>query len=163
VPQDQGMSETSDSPAWRSRTADAGDLPFVHEGELAYIREHEPEHEAAWLGAIDRNRELWSANLERTIVLEVDGRPIGYAMWAVLDGTATVVTLHVQPAQRRHGLGRTLLDLLVDDVSANGHSELALGVHRANPARRLYESTDFTAAGEEGDYLLFRRRLPSVS
>ncbi len=145
---------------WRSRTANADDLLFLYEGELDYIREREPEQAAAWLRAVDRNRELWRANLDRTTVLEIDGSAIGYAMWAVVDEVATVVTLHVRPAHRRHGLGATLLDLLTDDVRRCGHGVLALGVQRDNPARRLYESAGFTAAGEDGDYLLLRRLLP---
>ena len=92
-------------------------------------------------------------------MLEIDSEAVGYAMWAVMDGVATVVTLHVRPAQRRRGLGRVLLDLLTDDVAGSGHTVLALGVHRANPARGLYESAGFTAAGSDGDYLLFRREL----
>ncbi len=145
---------------WRSRTANADDLLFLYEGELDYIREREPEQAAAWLRAVDRNRELWRANLDRTTVLEIDGSAIGYAMWAVVDEVATVVTLHVRPTHRRHGLGATLLGLLIDDVRRCGHGVLALGVQRDNPARRLYESAGFTAAGEDGDYLLLRRLLP---
>ena len=149
------------SGAVASRPATADDLGFVHDGELAYVREREPEQEAAWLRAVDRNRELWAANLERTTVAEVGGSPAGYAMWAVLDGTATVVTLHVRPELRGQGVGRLLLDLLIDDVARSGHTVLALGVHRANPARRLYESAGFTPAGEVADHLLFRRALVS--
>ena len=97
-------------------------------------------------------------------MLEIDGDAVGYAMWAVMAGVPTVVTLHVRPAYRRHGLGRVLLDLLTDDVARSGHAVLALGVHRDNPARRLYESAGFTAAGTDGDYLLLRRELrPAVS
>jgi ribosomal protein S18 acetylase RimI-like enzyme len=144
---------------WRSRPGAADDLDFVREAELDYIREREPDQEQAWLRAVDRNRALWTANLSRTTVLEIDGEAVGYAMWAVVDGVATVVTLHVRPAHRRRGLGRVLLDLLTDDVARSGHAVLALGVHRANPARVLYESAGFTAAGSDGDYLLLRRGL----
>lgn len=146
-------------PAWRWRTGSARDLPFVHEAELGYIREHEPEQEASWLAAAERNRRLWRENLDRTTVAEVDGAPVEYGMWAVLDGTATVVTLHVLPAHRRRGLGAALLRRVVDDVRRAGHDVLTLGVHRANPARHLYESAGFTQAGEDGDHLLYRLGL----
>ncbi|MGY1804228.1 GNAT family N-acetyltransferase [Blastococcus sp. SYSU D00922] len=149
------MSET----AWCTRPATPADLDLVHDAELDYIREREPEQEAAWLRAADRNRQLWADNLARTTVAELGGAPAGYAMWAVLDGTATVVTLHVRPPHRRHGLGRALLDLVADDVRRAGHSQLALGVHRDNPARHLYESAGFTTSCEDGDYLLYRREL----
>jgi len=145
---------------WRSRPGAADDLDFLQAAELDYIREREPDQESAWLRAVDRNRALRTANLSRTTVLEIDGEAVGYAMWAVMDGVATVVTLHVRPAQRRHGLGRVLLDLLTDDVARSGHTVLALGVHRANPARGLHESAGFTAVGSDGEYLLSRRGLP---
>ena len=155
------MSEPTNGPVWRWRTASTADLPFIHDGELDYIREREPAHEGAWLGAVERNRQLWSANLERTAVAEVDGEPVAYGMWAVLNGVATVVTLYVLTGYRRHGLGAALLDVVVDDVRRKGHDVLALGVHRDNPARRLYESAGFTPAGDDGDYLLLRRSLVS--
>jgi ribosomal protein S18 acetylase RimI-like enzyme len=147
---------------WRSRPGATGDLDFLQEAEYDYIREREPDQESAWLRAVDRNRALWTANLSRTTVLEIDGETVGYAMWAVMDGVATVVTLHVRPAHRRRGLGQVLLDLLTDDVARSGHAVLALGVHRANPARGLYESAGFTAAGTDGDYLLLRRELAAA-
>lgn len=143
----------------RWRAADAADLPFIEAAELAYIREREPDQEAAWLAAADRNRRLWAENLARTTVAEVDGTPVGYGMWAVLEGTATVVTLHVSPAHRRSGLGRRLLAVVADDVRRSGHDVLVLGVHRHNPARRLYESAGFQFTGEDGEYLLLRRDL----
>jgi ribosomal protein S18 acetylase RimI-like enzyme len=135
------------------------DLAAIEDAELGYIREREPGQEDAWLAALDRNRALWAADLDRTTVLETGGTTAGYAMWADVDGVATVVTLHVRPGNRRGGLGRLLLDLLTDDVAASGRPVLALGVHRANPARRLHESASFLPAGVDGDYLLYRREL----
>lgn len=96
----------TEEPDVRWRVADAADLPFIEAAELDYVRAREPGQEAAWLAAADRNRRLWAENLTRTTVAEVGGAPVGYGMWAVLDGTATVVTLHVAPAHRRRGLGR---------------------------------------------------------
>ncbi|SDF32312.1 Ribosomal protein S18 acetylase RimI [Blastococcus fimeti] len=146
-------------PDLRWRAADGADLPFIQAAELEYIRAHEPDQEAAWLEVVDRNRQLWAENLVRTTVAEVGGTPVGYGMWAVMGGIATVVTLHVSPTHRRHGLGRRLLDAVADDARRNGHDVLALGVQRSNPARHLYEAAGFTPAGEDGDYLLFRRNL----
>ncbi|MBN1091759.1 GNAT family N-acetyltransferase [Blastococcus sp. TML/M2B] len=148
-----------EEPQLRWRTASAVDLPLVEAAELDYIRQREPDQEAAWLAALDRNRRLWGENLERTTVVELDGAPVGYGMWTVLDGVATVVTLHVSPAHRRLGLGRRLLDAVADHVRRGGHAALALGVHRENPARRLYEAAGFRCTGEDGEYVLFRRDL----
>jgi GNAT superfamily N-acetyltransferase len=155
------MSELTRGRPWQVRTANAGDLPFVHDGELAYIREREPAQETAWLRAVERNRALWSANLDRTTVVECAGQPAAYVMWAVLDAVATVVTLYVLPAHRGHGLGAALVEVAVRDARRDGHDVLALGVHRDNPARHLYESAGFSLTGEDDEYLLFRRSLVS--
>lgn len=104
------MDTTFTGRPWRTRSAGADDLPFVHDAE--------------------RNHTLSAAHLERTSVAEIDGHRAGYGMWALIDGP-----------------GVALLDLL------------ALGVHRENPARHLYESAGSSPAGEDGDYLLFRRGL----
>jgi ribosomal protein S18 acetylase RimI-like enzyme len=149
----------SDGPDLRWRTADAADLPFIQAAELDYIRAHEPDQEAAWLAVVDRNRQLWAENLARTTVVEAAGTPVGYGMWSVLEGAATVVTLHVAPTHRRSGLGGRLLAAVGDDVRRSSHDVLALGVHQGNPARDLYETAGFTLTGEDGDYLLFRRDL----
>lgn len=143
----------------RWRVAGAADLPFIQAAELDYIRAHEPEQEAAWLAVVDRNWQLWAENLDRTTVVEVSETPVGYGMWAVTDGIATVVTLHVSSAHRRQGLGGRLLETVGDDVRRSGHDVLALGVHRDNPARHVYETAGFTLTGEDGNYLLFRRYL----
>ena len=155
------MNELTDGRPWQVWTANAGDLPFIHDGELDYIREREPAQEAAWLRAVEGNRALWNANLDRTTVAEFAGQPAAYVMWAVLDRVATVVTLYVLPAHRGNGLGAALLDVVVRDARRNGHDVLALGVHRDNPARHLYESAGFLPAGEDGDQLLLRRSLVS--
>nr|WP_246324553.1 GNAT family N-acetyltransferase [Petropleomorpha daqingensis] len=127
---------------------------MVYRAELAYIRDVEPDAEPAWIRATDRNLELWVANLLRTTVAEVAGEPAGFVMWMPTGQTATVVTVQVLPEFRRCGLGRRLLDRVVAD--ADGRS-VELGVHRANPARALYERAGFTRVSERGDYLMYRR------
>ena len=134
------------------RPATPDDLPMIYRAELAYIRDIEPDAEQAWMRATDRNLELWVANLPRTMVAEVDGEPAGFLMWMPTGATATVVTVQVLPAYRRRGLGGRLLD----SVAAEGRV-VELGVHRANPARALYDAAGFTQVGTDGDYLLYRR------
>ncbi|WP_329791120.1 GNAT family N-acetyltransferase [Lentzea sp. DG1S-22] len=54
-----------------------------------------------------------------------------------------VVELVVDPAHRRRGLGRLLLDRIVE-----GHATAWLGTHPDAPARRLYESAGWTVIGQ---------------
>ena len=140
-----------------TRPAREDDLPLVEAAERAYIRDVEPAQEAAWTAALDRNRALWRANLARTTVIEVDGDPAGFLVWTPDGDAALVVTVQVLPPHRRRGHGRRLLDAVDAQARAAGLGEVRLGVHRDNPARALYEAAGFSAAGEDGAYLLFRR------
>ena len=140
-----------------TRPAREDDLPLVEAAERAYIRDVEPAQEAAWTAALDRNRALWRANLARTTVIEVDGDPAGFLVWTPDGDAALVVTVQVLPPHRRRGHGRRLLDAVDAQARAAGLREVRLGVHRDNPARALYEAAGFSAAGEDGAYLLFRR------
>ena len=140
-----------------TRPAREDDLPLVEAAERAYIRDVEPAQEAAWTAALDRNRALWRANLARTTVIEVDGDPAGFLVWTPDGDAALVVTVQVLAPHRRRGHGRRLLDAVDAQARAAGLREVRLGVHRDNPARALYEAAGFSAAGEDGAYLLFRR------
>lgn len=146
-----------------TRPARPADLPHLLRWERDYIRTVEPAAEAAWTGAIDRNLALWVECLDRTLVLEADREPGGSMMWMPTnatddaDGTATLIGIHVVPALRRRGFGRLLLDAFAAQARAAGHAALALGVHRANPARRLYEDAGYRHTGEDGDHLLMER------
>jgi len=133
---------------------------MILRGERLYLQQIEPLSEASWTAAIDRNLELWIANLDRTTVVELDGEAAGYAMWMPRGGGATLVTMNVLPTHRRHGLGAYLLEWFAVDAAAAGIRRLDLGVHRDNPARRLYERAGYRLTGEEGDYLLYSRATP---
>jgi len=143
----------------RRRPGVAADLPMVFRAERDYIRNVEPDQEAAWTAAIDRNLALWIAELDRTTVLQCDGRPAGFATWTRSGDTATLVTVQVLPEFRRRGLGRLLVRWFIDQARSAGCAAVELGVHRDNPARDLYEGVGFTRVGEDGPYLLFA--LPS--
>lgn len=149
-----------------TRPARPADLPHLLRWERDYIRTVEPAAEAAWTGAIDRNLALWVQCLDRTLILEAEGEPGGSMMWMPTDGsdgtdstdgTATLIGIHVVPALRRRGFGRLLLDAFAAQARAAGRTTLALGVHRANPARRLYEDAGYRHTGGDGDYLLMER------
>lgn len=133
---------------------------MIYRAELAYIRDVEPAEEAAWFGALDRNLELWIANLQRTTVLEESGDPAGYAMWCPRGSAGVLVTVQVLPAHRRRGHARRLLDAVAADAAATGVQRLELGVHRGNPARHLYEVVGWIRTGEDGSYLRYARDLP---
>lgn len=147
------MAEATAKVEFREATAD--DLDLIQAAEHSYMREIEPAHEDDWVRAIDRNRTLWAANLERTHIAEIDGVVVGYAMWTREADTATLITIHVVPERRRLGLGAVLLAKFMTEAQSQGCTRLRLGVHRDNPARRLYETAGFTFIGGDDEYLLY--------
>jgi ribosomal protein S18 acetylase RimI-like enzyme len=137
------------------RPATAADLPLILRAERAYMEDVEPASLDSWTLAIDRNLELWVANLDRTTVLLVGDEPAGYVMWTASGSEATLISVQVLPAFRRRGLGRELLELFA--TQAAEHSTLLLGVHRDNPARSIYPAAGYEHTGDDGAYLLFSR------
>jgi ribosomal-protein-alanine N-acetyltransferase len=140
------------------RRAAVADLPLIWRGERAYMREIEPEHEAAWAEATERHLGDWLDGLDRTLVAEVDGEPAGYAAWAPRAEAALLTTIHVFDRFRGTGLGGLLLRAYLSDARTFGFSRFTLGAHRDNPARRLYERNGFEATGVNGDYVEYARQ-----
>jgi ribosomal protein S18 acetylase RimI-like enzyme len=140
------------------RRATIADLPLIFRGERAYMTRIEPEHEARWLDALERNLAVWIKGLGRTLVAEVAGEPAGYLAWTTDGDAALLTTIHVFDAFRRQGLGATLLRAYISDARTFGLERLTLDVHPDNPARRMYEDAGFEFLEERGDYLLYARR-----
>jgi ribosomal protein S18 acetylase RimI-like enzyme len=145
------------------RPAVPADLPVIFRAERDYIKDVEPGQEAAWTEAIDRNLELWIANLGRTTMLlagtGAGAGSAGFIAWmpdpAYQADAATLITIQVRPEYRRRGYGRTLLGVFAGQGAAAGYRLLHLGVHKDNPARALYEQAGYQPAGSDGDYLLY--------
>lgn len=118
------------------------DLRWTDLPELASL-EAELFPDDAWA------QETWWAELaarpRRSYVVAVQhGRVIGYAGVDLGGEVADVMTMAVAPAARGSGLGRRLLDELVDRAEADHAAHLMLEVREDNgPARKLYETKGF--------------------
>ena len=78
---------------------------------------------------------------------------IGMAICRVVADEAELLTVAVDPAHRRCGAARLLLDAVVDRVRGDGARTLFLEVGADNPgARALYDSLGFTTAGRRAGY-----------
>ena len=143
------------------RAAEARDLPMIFRAERDYMTQIEPGQLPRWLAAVDRNLELWVANLGRTLIAVLDGTDAGYAMWTREGTRATLITIHVLPRHRRHGIGSTLLSAVITAAARDGATALELGVHVGNGARALYEQAGFTHVRDDDDYLFYVLPLAS--
>jgi ribosomal protein S18 acetylase RimI-like enzyme len=141
------------------RPAVPADLPVIFRAERDYIKAIEPDQEGEWTAAIDRNLDLWIANLDRTTMLLAGTDIAGFVIWTPTpeyrDDAATLITIQVRPAYRRRGYGRILLGVFAEQAVAAGCRLLHLGVHKDNPARALYEQAGYQPAGSDGDYLSY--------
>ena len=83
----------------------------------------------------------------RAFVAWLDGRPVGMGGFVPEDsGSCSVVAMWVAPESRGLGIGRRLLEQVLDAVPAG--REVLLWVADGNPARHLYTRAGFVDTGE---------------
>jgi len=97
------------------------------------------------LRAADSTREL-------PLVAERSGEPVGLA-WGRMDEStpdaAQLYQMWVAPEARGEGVGRMLLQAVVDWARGSNASTLSLGVTRGDtPATRLYRAAGFEPVGD---------------
>lgn len=140
------------------RPAIVTDLPLIYRGELAYIQQWEPAHEAGWRSHLEPNLALWVDNFERMTVAMLDGEFVGYSLWKPEEGFAELYTISVSEAYRRRGIGRVLLDAYGVAAQGSGCTHLGLSVRPDNPARLMYECAGFVSVGADSNgYLRYER------
>ena len=85
---------------------------------------------------------------QQALFLAWDEKPIGLAGTFFDDPDWVVIAMWVDPARRGQGLGRRLLDAVVEFQRAHGATESVLGVVDGNDAARaLYERYGFRDNG----------------
>jgi GNAT superfamily N-acetyltransferase len=95
------------------------------------------------------------------VAIGSDGAPLGTAWCRLFDkadggygfvaSDVPELTMAVFAKSRGQGVGRQLLNAIVDTAREKGHAALSLSVEDDNAARYLYESAGFTAVGRSGD------------
>lgn len=115
--------------------------------------------------------ECWSARiLESGIhspydvyyVFEQDERILGYCNLRVLAGEGEVQRIAVRPDSRRYGVGRKMMDAMVEYAVREGACAMSLEVREGNTAaRNLYEPTVLYRKQFESLITITRRRMHS--
>ena len=104
--------------------------------------------------------EDWGRPGDVGLVARRDARPIG-AVWVrrgdterhgfgFVDPDTPELTLAVVASERGRGIGRRLMEALLDDPRLAGVRRLSLSVEHDNPARALYERLGFTTWQSSG-------------
>ena len=97
--------------------------------------------------------ELTQNRLARYLVADENGAIVGYAgTWLVInEAHVTNVAVHVQ--RRKEGIGRLLMEKLMDLARDNGMESMTLEVRVSNAAARsLYQQLGFAEAGIRKNY-----------
>ncbi|MBP2666033.1 MAG: rimI [Firmicutes bacterium] len=97
--------------------------------------------------------ELTQNRLARYIVAEEDGNIVGYAgTWLVIN-EAHVTNVAVSGQHRREGIGRLLMEKLMELARDSGMDSMTLEVRVTNAAaRHLYQQMGFVEAGIRKNY-----------
>ncbi len=126
------------------RTARPEDLKAVHEIELLSFPRPWPRtaFEAELLHPFS---EFWVAVHGQTVV--------GYAILRCYETTGHLINIAVHPDLRRRGIGRRLLEWVIDWARSRRLLAIYLEVRVSNlPAQRLYEHMGFVRAGRIKHY-----------
>lgn len=98
-------------------------------------------------------RELLRRSDAVVIGAEIDGRLVGYAaFWVVVD-QGELGNIAVAPDRRGQGVGKKLLEAVIEEARGRAVRELFLEVRVSNDtAQRLYESHGFREVGRRRNY-----------
>jgi ribosomal-protein-alanine N-acetyltransferase len=89
----------------------------------------------------------------RSVLAECDGRIVGYVLYWILPGALDVHNIAVHVDFRRRGIGRVLLDRVIDEARRQSAARVTLEVRRSNlTAQKLYESVGFATSGVRKGY-----------
>jgi ribosomal-protein-alanine N-acetyltransferase len=81
------------------------------------------------------------------------GALCGYVCWWVVGDEAHILNLAVHPERRRSGIGREMVQLVLDDARAESARSVSLEVGRTNEAAKaLYRSFGFCETGVRRRY-----------
>ncbi len=102
------------------------DIAAMHEDDMAGIQKYYPPR-------------------GRLLLAKVDGAVAGCAcMQTLSEGVAELKRTYVRPAYRTRGIGRALVEALIEDLSATGYTKLRLdSANFMQDAHRLYRALGF--------------------
>jgi ribosomal-protein-alanine N-acetyltransferase len=125
------------------RPADLPALAALHAASFA---------EAAWSSSQIDNSLLLPTTLALASV-DATGAVAGFILCQIVGGEAEILTFCTAPAQRRRGIGETLLRAALDGAKAKGAQRMLLEVAADNVAAyQLYQKAGFADCGRRRGY-----------
>lgn len=80
------------------------------------------------------------------------GGPVGFALARTIAGDCELMMLGVIPGMQRQGIGRRLLDKVLETARRHGAEAIFLEVRRGNPAIDFYARHAFVKVGTRARY-----------
>lgn len=95
----------------------------------------------------------FSSPVTTYFVLEENGEILGYGGYGAVLDAADIMTIGILPKARRRGLGRCLLDQLIESMAEKEVKKVWLEVRVSNaPAIALYKESGFREMGIRKEY-----------
>ena len=114
--------------------------------ELEKLCFSDPWSENSIAGEVGNRLSMW--------LVALDGeKVVGYVGSQTVLGETDMMNIAVDPAYRRQGIARKLIEGLIEALKERGSHSLMLEVRAGNaPAIALYESMGFAVAGKRPNY-----------
>ncbi len=87
-----------------------------------------------------------------TLAREHDDRTIGFSLVRTVSDESELLLLAVLPDRQHEGIGRRMLDDVMERATANGVRRVHLEVRDGNPAVGMYRAAGFEQAGMRRNY-----------
>lgn len=88
---------------------------------------------------------------QRFLIVEDEEEAVGFASFSPVaePGIYKLHKIYVLPGQQGRGVGKAILDFILDEIKPEGARVLQLNVNRYNKARDFYERMGFAVIREE--------------
>jgi ribosomal protein S18 acetylase RimI-like enzyme len=106
---------------------------------------------------------------DTAVVATIDSIPVGaawYRFWTdshfiggYLDETTPVLVIGVQRDYRHQGIGKKMIDWLIDHASRHSIQNMSLSVSKDNYAINLYRQKGFLEYSDKGDSFIMVRKI----
>jgi ribosomal-protein-alanine N-acetyltransferase len=88
-----------------------------------------------------------------SLLATIGEKSVGYVIYWLLPREIDIHNLAVQPTYRRRGIGRALLETVVEEARRQGVGRVTLEVRKSNEAaQKLYHTLGFSARGIRKGY-----------
>ena len=141
------------------KNAEKKNLSQIYLFERAYIMALEPNNLDKWDAAKDRIMALLTDNLDRMVIVTVDGVLAGHAYWAMSEDMPCVYSVYITDKYRRMGLASGLMNELEKSISLSGFSEVSLSTLVINPAQHLFTKIGYVKTKTEDGWIHFIKRI----